>query len=150
MRSIPPRLGVIGTIVVGAIVVGAIVLQPFLSGSALQVGDCFDKPEGTQGKAAEAQQRACTDPHGAEVLFVGDFTPDSDALPNSEQFLAFFNTTCASAFNEYTGLDFATDPTYDMDMYVPTIESWNDGDRKVICFAIRLDGDQMTSSIKKP
>ncbi|HUG30959.1 MAG TPA: septum formation family protein [Candidatus Limnocylindria bacterium] len=147
MRSIALRLGVIG-----AIVIGALLLRPYLSGNAgnLQVGDCFDEPAGAQETISDVQHRPCTDPHGAEVVFVGDFTPDSDDLPGDEQFIAFFNSTCASAFNEYTGLDFVTDPTYDMDMYFPTLEGWNDDNREVICFAIRLDGAQMASSIKKP
>lgn len=148
MRSIALRLGV-----VGAIVIGAIILRPFLGGSAgnLQVGDCFDEPAGTQDTVDDVQPRPCTDPHGAEVVFVGDYAPDSEAYPTEEQFLAFLETACTSAFNAHTGLDFATDPTYDWSAYTPTAEGWaDDGDRKVICFAIRLDGAHMTSSIKKP
>jgi hypothetical protein len=147
MQSIALRLGVIG-----AIVIGAILLRPYLTGSAsnLAVGHCFDEPTDNSETVDDVQNRPCTDPHGAEVVFVGDFAPASGAYPSTEQFLAFFNTTCASGFNAYTGLDFVTDPTYDMNMYTPTLEGWNDDDREVICFAIRLDGEQMTSSIKKP
>lgn len=148
MQSILLRVGIIA-----AIVIGAIILRPFLSGNAgnLQVGDCFDEPAGVEDTVDDVQHRPCTDPHGAEVVFVGDYTPDSATYPTDEQFLAFFQTTCTAAFNTYTGLDFATDPTYDMSAYTPTTAGWSDdNDRKVICFAIRLDGAQMTSSIKKP
>lgn len=148
MQSIALRLGVIA-----AIVIGAILLRPYLSGNAgnLQVGDCFDEPAGAEDTVDDVQHRQCTDPHGAEVVFVGDYTPNSQTFPTQEQFLAFFEATCTPAFNAYSGLDFVTDPTYDMSAYTPTTEGWvDDNDRKVICFAIRLDGAQMTSSIKKP
>ncbi len=147
MQSIALRLGIIG-----AIILGGILLRPYLSGSAsnLGVGHCFDEPTDASDTVDDVQNRPCTDPHGAEVVFKGDYTPDSETFPSDEQFLAFFDSTCATAFNTYTGLDFVTDTTYDMSMYSPTREGWGDDDRDVICFAIRLDGGQMTSSIKKP
>jgi Septum formation len=147
MQSIALRIGVIG-----AIIIGGILLRPYLTGSAgnLGVGHCFDEPAGDEDTVDDVQNRPCTDPHGAEVVFVGDFTPDTELYPSNEQFLAFFDGTCTPAFNAYTGLDFVTDTTYDMNMYTPTFDGWSDDDRKIICFAIRIDGAQMTSSIKKP
>lgn len=148
MQSILLRVGVIG-----AIIIGAIVLRPFLSGNAgnLQVGDCFDEPATTEETIDDVQHRPCTDPHDAEVVFVGDYTPDSETYPTDEEFQTFFESTCTGAFNSFTGLDFITDTTYDMSAYTPTVEGWtDDDDRKVICYAIRLDGAQLTSSIKKP
>lgn len=148
MQSILLRVGVIG-----AIIIGAIILRPFLSGNAgnLQVGDCFDEPATTEETIDDVQHRPCTDPHDAEVVFVGNYTPDSETYPSDEQFRTFFEATCTSAFNTFTGLDFITDTTYDMSAYTPTFEGWNDDDdRKVICYAVRLDGAQMTTSIKKP
>ena len=150
MQSIALRLGVIG-----AIVIGGILLRPYLTGSAsdLGVGHCFDEPAdiGADDTIEDVQNRQCTDPHWAEVVFTGDYAPESDVYPSDDEFLSFYNTTCSAAFNGYTGLDFATDPTYDMNMYTPTVEGWTeDDDREVICFAIRLDGQQITGSIKKP
>jgi hypothetical protein len=148
MQSILLRVGVIG-----AIIIGAIILRPYLSGNAgnLQVGDCFDEPATAEETIDDVQHRQCTDPHDAEVIFVGNYTPDSDPYPTDEQFRTFFEGTCTSAFNTFTGLDFITDETYDMSAYTPTVEGWNDDDdRKVICYAVRLDGGQMTTSIKKP
>ena len=36
-----------------------------------------------------------------------------------------------------------------MAAFKPTSESWGTGDRKVICYAIRIDGATMNASIKK-
>jgi hypothetical protein len=36
-----------------------------------------------------------------------------------------------------------------MAAFTPTDEGWRGGDRKVICYAVRLDAGTMTQSIKK-
>lgn len=147
MHSIARRLGIIA-----AIVIGASLLQA-CGGNAgnLQVGDCFDEPPGTQDSVSDVENRECTEPHDAEVVFVGDYTPDTEGYPGDEQFRAFFETACTPAFNAYTGLDYVTDPTYELSAYTPTFDGWSDnGDRRVICYAVRLDKEQITGSIRKP
>lgn len=146
MQSIARRLGIIG-----AVAVAAFLLQA-CGGNAgdLKVGDCFDEPAGAEDTVLDVENQPCTEPHDAEVVFVGDYAPESETFPGDEQFLAFFETTCTAAFNAYTGLDFVTDPTYDMSAYTPTVEGWNDDeDRTVICYAVRLDKEQITGSIRK-
>ena len=146
MQSIARRLGLIA-----AIVVGASLLQA-CGGNAgnLQVGDCFDEPIEVSDTVADVENRPCTEPHDAEVVFVGDYAPGSDTYPDDEQFLTFFEASCTPAFNEYTGLDYVTDPTYELSAYTPTPEGWSDrGDRRVICYAVRLDGEKMSGSIRK-
>ena len=147
MQSLAPRLGVIG-----AVMLGAFLLQG-CGGNAgnLQVGDCFDEPLEVSDTVLDVENRLCTEPHDAEVVFVGDYTPGSEIYPEDEQFLTFFETACTPAFNTYTGLDYVTDPTYEISAYTPTAEGWtDDDDRKVICYAVRLDGEKMTASIRKP
>ena len=147
MQSIALRLGVIAPIVIGAFLLQA------CGGNAdnLQVGDCFDEPVGTQDTVADVENRQCAEPHDAEVVFVGDYAPESETYPGDEQLRAFFDTACTPAFNAYTGLDYVTDPTYEMSAYTPTLDGWNDnGDRRVICYAVRLDGEQSSGSIRKP
>jgi hypothetical protein len=146
VRSLAIRLGIIAVIVIGALV-----LRPYLTGDAgsLQVGDCFDQPATVEGTVDDVQHHQCTDPHTAEVVFVGDYKPDTSTLPADPEFQTFFEGTCAPAFNAYTGLDFITDPTYDMSGFTPTAEGWGKGDRKVICYAVRIDKGQLTTSIKK-
>jgi Septum formation len=146
MRSLGIRLGIIGVIAAGAFI-----LRPFLSGNAgsLSVGDCFDEPAGSSGTVEDVQHHPCTDVHSAEVVFVGNYSPATDTLPTDEAFVTFFEANCTPAFNAYTGLDFATDPTYDMSAFTPTADGWGSGDHKVICYAVRLDSGTMNASIKK-
>jgi hypothetical protein len=48
----------------------------------------------------------------------------------------------------YTGLDFATEPNFDLGYFIPTTDGWSGGDRELICYAIRLDGSLVSQSIR--
>jgi hypothetical protein len=146
MRSIWVRVGIIAVVVIGFVV-----LRPFLTGNAgtLSVGDCFDPPTTVAETVSDVQHHPCTDSHGAEVMFVGTYAPATDVYPTNDEFGVFFDATCTPAFNSYTALDFKTDATYDMSAFTPTADGWSKGDRKVICYAVRLDAGKMTQSIKK-
>ena len=143
MRSIALRFGIIAAIAIGAAGCG------LLGGNAndLAVGECFDPPADIEGTVTDVTKHPCVEAHGAEVVFVGDFTPATDTYPTS--FQDFYSSTCAPAFNTYTGLDFDSDTTYNMAAFKPTTESWDTGDRRVICYAFRIDGATMNASIKK-
>jgi hypothetical protein len=146
MGGIAARLGIIG-----AVIVGGIILRPFISGDAggLQVGDCFDPPTTVSETVEDVQHHPCTDAHGAEVVYVGKYAPDTATYPTDDEFYAFFETNCGPAFNAYTGLDFLQATDYDMSAFTPTSEGWADNDRKIICYAIRTDAAQMNASLKK-
>ena len=146
MRSIAIRLGI-----VGAIVVAGVILRPFLTGNAgsLNVGDCFDVPPGEQETIDDVQHHPCTDPHGAEVVFVGDYAPATDVQPTETDIQGFVGSTCIPAFGQYTGLEFGTATDYDLGWFWPTAEGWSKGDHKVICYAVRIDEAKFTESIKK-
>jgi len=146
MRSIGIRLGI-----VAVVVIAFVVLRPFLSGNAggLSVGDCFDVPAGAGETVSDVQHHPCTESHGAEVVFVGEFKPATSIYPTDEEFTNFGKANCVPAFNAYTGLDFETATTYDIEPFFPTADGWTKGDRKVICFAVRADNAPMTTSVKK-
>lgn len=137
-------------IIIAVIVVIAIAARMFLptDANSLQVGQCFDPPT-IEGEIDGVDDGPCTDPHKGEVFFVGDYTPATDLFPTTSDFQDFYQTTCKPAFNAYTGLDYDTDTTYDLAAFRPTSESWGNGDRKVICYAIRSDEAPLTKSIKK-
>jgi hypothetical protein len=146
MQSILLRVGVIG-----AIIIGAIILRPYLSGNAgnLQVGDCFDLPDGTTDIVDDVQHRPCTDPHYGEVIFVGDYQPGDAGYPSDEAFRSFESEHCTAAFTSYTGIDYFTDTVYDFSTFWPTLEGWQDGDHEISCHLVRVDGAQQTGSLKK-
>jgi hypothetical protein len=145
MRSIALRVGIIALIAGGAFV-----LRPFLSSNAgsLAAGDCFDPPTDASTTVEDVQHHPCTDPHGAEVVFVGDFEPATDTYPTDDEVEAFVGTRCVPAFNSYTGLNYDEAMDLSLDWYWPTEEGWDDGSKKVICFVIRADGATQARSIK--
>ena len=127
----------------------ALVLQACgTSDATLGVGACFDDPDDST-VVTEIKPVACTEPHRREVVFVGDFSPATSTYPSDEDFFDFETDRCLSAFQEYTGIDFTFDEDYGMSSYKPTDEEWADGERRIICYAYRLDDAQMTRSIKK-
>ena len=146
MRSILIRVGIIG-----AIAVGAFLLRPFLSSNAgnLAVGDCFDLPATQTETVEEVQHHPCTETHGGEVVFVGEFEPAPSAFPTDDEMFVFFSSKCIEAFYAYTGLTEATAQHLDMSAFTPTAEGWGTGDRTVICYATNIDLSPMTTSVKK-
>ena len=146
MRSIGIRLGI-----VAVVVIAFVVLRPFLSGNAggLSVGDCFDVPAGDSQTVTDVQHHPCTEAHTAEVIFVGDFAPTTGTYPTDDEFVNFGKASCVPAFNAYTGLDFETATTFDLQPFYPTADGWTKGDHKVICFAVRADNGPMTTTVKK-
>jgi len=140
MRSIALRFGILAVLAFGAAGCGG-------NANDLAVGECFDPPANIEGTVTDVVKHPCTEAHGAEVVFVGDFSPATDTYPAT--FQDFYANVCAPAFNTYTGLDFDTDTTYNMAAFKPTSESWGTGDRRVICYALRIDEATMNASIKK-
>lgn len=144
MGSLVARFGIIG-----AIVVGGFLFRDFLPGAAsdLKVGDCFDPPTTIGEEVDEVTHHPCTDPHGAEVVFVGDFSP-TEGFPTDDDLQAYYTANCIPAFNAYTGLDFETALEYDMGALTPTEEGWGGGDREITCYLVRADLGQMNASLK--
>jgi hypothetical protein len=94
------------------------------------------------------QHHPCTEAHHGEVFFVGNDKP-SGAYPSDDAFTSFVRDRCIPAFNQYTGLDIATAADLDFSAFYPTAKGRGDGDRKMICYAVRVDGSKFTQSVKK-
>lgn len=145
MRSNDARLRLAATLLAAA----ALLVAGCSRAITLGVGECFDPPTTIGETVDEVVRKACTEPHGAEVVYVGDYSGPADGYPTDDQFLAFSESTCQPAFNAYTGLDFATAADFDMGAFTPTSDGWASGDRRVTCYAVSL-GDPLTRSIRKP
>lgn len=146
MKNLAIRGGLIGIVLAGGLI-----LRPFLTGSAgdLAVGECFDPPAATVETVADVQHRPCTDPHGGEVFYVGEYPGgEGIAYPTDDSFTAYVEATCVPAFNSYTGLDYVSNPDWDFGFLVPTAEGWDGGDHEIVCYAIRVDEAPTSVSIK--
>ena len=138
--------------IIGAIAGGAFIFRDFLPGNAtdLEVGDCFDAPTTVDETVEDVSHHPCTDAHTAEVFFVADY-PGADAYPGVEAFDAFTEANCPPAFQEYTGLDFYGTEAEDLDigLFYPLEEGWNQGDKEITCYIVRVDGGPMNQSVKR-
>ena len=138
-------------LIIAVIAVGAFVLRDRLTGNAgdLKVGDCFDKPTTAEETIDEVQHHPCTEAHTAELIFQGDHPAAKDAAPpTDDELFSFVSDSCLPAFNSYSGGDLLADGVFDIGFIYPLDEDWKKGDREITCYAYRLDGTTMTTSIK--
>jgi hypothetical protein len=145
LGNIGVRLGL-----VGIFVVGGFFFRDWLPGGAdaLQVGDCFEEPVGVE-VVDDVQHHPCSENHDSEVVFVGEHPAAKGAAPLSDSaFREWIGANCLPAFASFTGVDLLSQEVLDLGYFVPTNEGWDDGDRTVICYAVRVDGAQMNASVR--
>jgi hypothetical protein len=143
--SIGIRLGV-----VGVFLVGGFLFRDLLPGAAdeLRLGDCFEEPTAME-TIESVQHRPCTDEHDNEVVFAGEHPArDGAAVLTNLEFESWIDEKCLPAFRSYIGVDLYGQETLGLGSYVPADEAWADGNRKVICYAYRIDGSRMSQSVK--
>jgi ABC-type molybdate transport system substrate-binding protein len=137
--------------IIGVIALGAFVFRDRLSGNAgdLAIADCFDVPAG-ETAISDVQHHPCTESHTGEVFAVVTHPAAEGTPPITEsQLVDYLTTACAPVFLAYVGPEAATAGVLDFGAFYPGEEDWNSGDRKVTCYAYRIDDAPMTSSVKK-
>ncbi len=136
--------------IIAVIAIGALVLRDRLSGNAseLKVGDCFDEPTASAATVEDVQHQPCTEAHDNEVMVVTSHPAAKEATyPTDADMETFVDDQCVSAYKPYTGRDPATESEIGLAWYVPTLEGWKDGTRKVICYLYRIDKAKMTAPL---
>ena len=108
----------------------------------LRTGQCL--LVGTLGETVlEVPVVPCTQRHDAEVVGVRQ-------MPGSWQGLdaldALSDQLCSRIFRRYVGED-ADSSDYDMGWFSPSEETWQDGDRRLVCYA-ESDTATLTGSVK--
>ena len=121
-----------------AAVVAAVALSgcAFLQSSApsLEVGECLNitnLPE----EITELPAVNCDEPHEAEVFYVFDL---ADGTYNQVSIFATIDETCVEQFEPYVGTSYWESELF-YDAYYPLEESWNAGDREVMCIVYAAD-----------
>lgn len=102
----------------------------------LAVGDCFSVPDAAADAAAqvgEVKLVGCDQPHENEVFALrnhpGGF---GEPYPGEDQVSGWAEDNCRPQFDAYVGTDYTRSRYYFTTLY-PTQESWDHGDREVIC-----------------
>ncbi len=108
----------------------------------LQVGQCFDDPESFE-EVSDVPIVDCEEPHDNEVYHLFDLA-DGD-YPGADTVESQAIDGCLATFDSFVGHDYATSEL-DVRYLYPTEETWNDGDREVVCALFDLSGNKLTGS----
>ena len=140
------RLGVIGLILFG----GFLFRDRLTSSPAeLAVGDCFDRPA-VKTDVKDVQHHPCTEAHTAEVFAVLTHPAPAGAPPlNRDALISYLAGACGPPWIGYVGPVAAAGGQLDAGAFYPPDDGWNKGDRTVTCYSYRVDGQPVTSSMKK-
>jgi Septum formation len=135
-------------LIIGAIVVFlAIVLfvvRNNASADDLKVGECFDIPG--QTTIETVTKHPCNESHGAEVIFVGEYS--GDTYPISSSLDSYIEESCVPAFESYVGQNIDSQAALSIGYFYPSRDSWDSGDRTITCYALHTDESPMTESVK--
>ncbi|MDF9715456.1 septum formation family protein [Nocardioides sp. ChNu-153] len=103
---------------------------------SLQVGDCFDDPEGTE--VTEVPAVPCAEPHDNEIFEAFDM--DEGDWPGDDAVQAAVEEGCGGAFEAFVGTPYDTSALY-LDALTPTEDSWTQGDdREILCVVFDPEG----------
>ncbi len=113
---------------------------------ALDVGSCFDDPADiAQVGASDIVVVDCDTPHDNEVF--ANVVLTGDEFPGSEVVADRALAQCVDAFGPYVGTAYETS-VYDILWVGPSQETWDVGDRVVICAAFDPGGAKTTGPIQ--
>ena len=124
----------------------ALVLAACTAGTSvteIEVGDCFDDPEGELISNLELLE--CSDPHDNEVF--AEVFIDGVAFPGNDALIEFGFDSCLSEFEAYVGESYAESPL-DYSFLYPSEESWSEGDRSFLCYLYSADLSKLTGSAR--
>lgn len=112
---------------------------------SLAVGTCFDRP--TAGEDfSTVEKHECTEAHDAEVIHVAEYTEPT--YPISLTLNRYIDETCLPAVETYTGKAAEDLGDYQLGLFSPNRDGWDDGERTFTCYILRADEGKMTQSMK--
>lgn len=131
-----------------ALAAGALLSVAACSGTSvldLEVGQCLTDTT-SDDQVSSVPVVDCAEPHAGEIYALPQL-PDGD-FPGEQVISDQADQMCAGqAFQDYVGL-----PYQDSDIYystlVPSTETWDDGDREIVCILAAQDGSSSTGSLR--
>ena len=110
----------------------------------LQVGDCFTAEGETLQSVGVV---ACEAPHVYEVFgLVAHEAGPGDAYPGDDELLRYADTACQPLFDDYVRADYQAS-IYWITSVTPSAETWEAGDREIICtLKLGEEGQETTGS----
>jgi len=143
IRHDPPVFARRSLVASAAIAVALSLVACGTSAFDIEVGDCY----GAVGdEVGSVDTVSCDEPHVYEVFAVVNHSAGDDAdYPGESALSTFADEECLAAFEGYVGAAFA-DSEFFYSFLSPTQESWENGDREIICQLQTQDASEITGS----
>jgi hypothetical protein len=109
----------------------------------MEVGNCFDDVE--FGEVQSLPIVDCSQPHDNEVYAIFDY--DGAEFPGQEAINDVARELCLDRFEAYVGAPYATS-VLEVFPITPTEDSWDEGDREIICNVYNSDLSKLTQSMR--
>jgi len=142
-------LGIVGVLLfVGIVVIGALLgwYGDDVAADDLEVGQCVEL-DVDDTEISSLPLVDCDEPHQAEVYLVEDIE-GGDEIPDTDSLIARGQELCAGdAFEAYVGTSYEQSELEFYTVY-PSEDTWEDGDREIVCLAIRPDGGDLTATVR--
>lgn len=111
---------------------------------SIVVGDCLNDASVADEEVNSLPIVPCTEPHDSEVYFAFELT--TPELPTQTELDTAVSENCGAAFDDFIGLSY-DDSIYYISSYSPSVESWADGDREILC-TVYDEAGQTTGSLE--
>jgi hypothetical protein len=99
------------------------------------VGDCFnDEGDGTE--VTDLPAVPCAEPHDNEIYHLFDLAGEEFPVDIDAQ----ADAGCRAQFAAFIGLEYDVSTEIDFFPIQPTVETWSEGDREVICSVFDIAG----------
>lgn len=119
--------------------------------SDMRVGDCADLPSAATDDVEdvysfdELKAQPCSVAHDFEMYAILSYpASSSDPFPGNETVTNWGANACYEEFERYTGIAYEDSPDLDFDLFWPTPEGWEEGDREVNCILIGYNPEDLT------
>lgn len=137
-------LGILGILAAAGFWVVVAVFSDHKDVHDLEVGDCVELPEDGE-TISLIKTFDCDEPHGAEVVSVGDLGNGDDPYPGDDAIRDQIGEKCLADFESYVGKSYQ-DSVYQLFPLTPTESAWED-DQTYVCLAYE-EGKELTGSIE--
>ena len=103
----------------------------------IQVGDCMAEP--TEDTVTDVEVVPCSEEHEYEFYYEYELGLGDDYATAAGQIDADADQKCYDAFTDFVGISFEESASLYYNYYVPSSESWAEGDRQIQCMVLEAD-----------
>ncbi len=124
---------------------GTIVGEGRVDAFQIRVGDCFDDTGSLEGEISSLPGVPCFKPHDNEAFAVFDVTITT--YPEGDGMVELAHRSCLEHFESFVGRDYQSSSLDIFSLY-PSVESWKQNDREVICAVYDMNANKLEGSMK--